>query len=315
MAYGGSVERYYWREIDKTYWEMISKWLAEKRIPIENSLLFESKFSEEAKLMKREAKRIWQKRHEEAPLYVINEPTETAFLSEVKVPERHLTAKYVQAQENGKKIGKWTSQVGTPCSIEEVVADWYKAKGFSVKKCESKLISVLVGTFCSSIILEPRTGTSYRLPANIAIDFGSEEFSKRKSEDFGKLISTLEHAEGLERLFEELLQPSADLRHYLWVSDDEAVELGRVAIRAMPQSMIIKCIKWGFQHFWERRPGWPDLFVFKDRSFLFVEVKSALARHHDKLSLAQMNWFRWALEANVPCEIVRLREECENARD
>jgi len=68
MAYGGSVERYYWREIDKTYWEMISKWLAEKRIPIENSLLFESKFSEEAKLMKREAKRIWQKRHEEAPL-------------------------------------------------------------------------------------------------------------------------------------------------------------------------------------------------------------------------------------------------------
>ena len=54
----------------------------------------------------------------------------------------------------------------------------------------------------------------------------------------------------------------------------------------------------------------PDLFVFKDKDFLFVEVKSGLARYHDKLSLAQMNWFRWAVEeANMPCEIVRLQED------
>lgn len=316
--YGGKVERYYWREIYKTYLTMVLEWLAEKNLQTKDILEFEySRFPTEAKLMKKEANRIWQKRHKEEPRYVfVNEPTETDFLSEVKVPERYLTAKYVQVQENGKNIRKWINQMGKPCSIEEVVADWYRDRGFSVKRCEGALISVLVGTFCASIILEPITPTRFKRPANVADDFGSREFSKRKSEGFGKLISTLEHAEGLEKLFEELLSSSWDLRRYLWSghNDDEAVDLGRMAIRTMPQSLIIKCIEWGFQHFWDRRPGWPDLFVSKDKDFLFVEVKSALPRHHDKLSLAQMNWFRWAVEeANMPCEIVRLQEDSGNA--
>jgi len=319
--YGGLVERYYWREIYKTYLTMVLEWLAEKDLQTKDILEFEySRFPTEAKLMKKEANRIWQKRHKEEPRYVfVNEPTETDFLSEVKVPERYLTAKYVQVQENGKNIGKWINQMGKPCSIEEVVADWYRDRGFSVKRCEGALISVLVGTFCASIILEPITpGGRFKLPANVADDFGSEKFSRRKSEDFEKLISTLDRTDGLEKSFEELLWPSANLWGYLWSGHDsvEMADLGRMAIKTMPQSLIIECIKWGFQHFWARRAGWPDLFVSKDKDFLFVEVKSTLARHHDKLSLDQMNWFRWAVEeVNMPCEIVRLQKDGGSARE
>ena len=69
------------------------------------------------------------------------------------------------------------------------------------------------------------------------------------------------------------MNPSGELRNYLGVDDNEVVELGRIAIRTMPQSLILKSIIWGFQYFWGRRAGWPDLFVYNGKSFLFVEVK------------------------------------------
>ncbi len=93
---------------------------------------------------------------------------------------------------------------------------------------------------------------------------------------------------------------------YLGVDDDEAIELGHIAIKIIPQEMLLKFITWGFEYFWDRRAGWPDLFVFKDKIFFFVEVRGPT----DKISLNQMKWFRWAVkEANICCEIIRVQED------
>jgi len=109
----------------------------------------------------------------------------------------------------------------------------------------------------------------------------------------------------LKASFEELLDASKTLRDYLWVNDDEAVELGRIALKVMPQSLVLKCIDWTVRDFWNRQPGWPDLFVFRTNDYRFVEVKTP----HDRLSQEQMTWFKWAIEeAAIPCEIFRLRK-------
>jgi hypothetical protein len=89
-AYGGKVERYYWREIDKSYLKMVFEWLAEKDILIKDIFGFESRFPGQAKNMKKEAKMFWQKRHKEEPKYFIDEQNEANFLSEIKVPELFL---------------------------------------------------------------------------------------------------------------------------------------------------------------------------------------------------------------------------------
>jgi len=39
-------------------------------------------------------------------------------------------------------------------------------------------------------------------------------------------------------------------------------------------------------NYWKNFCGWPDLLVFDDKSFFFVEVKS----RNDKLSEDQKNW-------------------------
>jgi len=306
-TYGGKIGRYYWREIEKTYLIIAYGWLKDRNMRVKDIFEFEHRFPKEAKSIKKDAKRIWQKNHKDVPKYDLKELTEAEFLSKVSVPQQYLTARYSPIQNANQKIGKWINQNGHPSTAEDIVAEWYRTKGFSVKRCEGSLISVLVGTLCISVIQDtedPRR--QIRIGYSGPEDFGTQEYFKRRSEAFDHLMTNLRGADGLEVLYKELLSQSISFRKYLGVDNEEAVELGLVAIRNMSQSLILKCIEWAIKGFWYRRSGWPDLFIFNDNTFCFVEVKSP----KDELSLDQMNWFRWAIEeANIPCEIVRLQQK------
>ncbi len=318
----GKVERYYWREIYKTYLESVRSYLAEQEIVVEDIIEFEGKFSKIAKLMKKEARKVWQVHHKNAPKYDLKEQTEAAFLSKVKVPQKFVDSEYVQLRKGKQKIGKWVGKNGIPLSPEDVAMEFYEKEGFSVKRCERKLISILVGTFCFSVIqdtTDPRiricvrsstkgwTMTKRNTPLIqflLPEDFGSKEYFERRSVSFNSLLEKLKKTD-IAKLFEELLVPSESLRDYLWVNDDEAVELGRTALRVMPHTLVLKCVDWAIRNFWGSQTGWADLFVFNYNEFKFVEVKSP----NDELSLEQMNWFKWAIEeAGIPCEIIRLKK-------
>jgi hypothetical protein len=59
----GKVERYYWREIHRTYLEIARSWMAEHNIVIKDVLELASRFPGEIKTFKKEAKKQWQQRH------------------------------------------------------------------------------------------------------------------------------------------------------------------------------------------------------------------------------------------------------------
>jgi hypothetical protein len=118
-------------------------------------------------------------------------------------------------------------------------------------------------------------------------------------------MEALKTHESLPSLYEDLMAESEGLRDYLWVNDERAVELARVALRVMPQDDVVACIDWAIRDFWQRQPGWPDLFVLRGNDFRFVEVKSP----NDELSQEQMRWFEWAIKtAHLPCEICRVKK-------
>jgi hypothetical protein len=118
-------------------------------------------------------------------------------------------------------------------------------------------------------------------------------------------MEALKTHESLPSLYEDLMAESEGLRDYLWVNDERAVELARVALRVMPPDDVVACIDWAIRDFWQRQPGWPDLFVLRGNDFRFVEVKSP----NDELSQEQMRWFEWAIKtAHLPCEICRVKK-------
>jgi Holliday junction resolvase-like predicted endonuclease len=320
----GKVARYYWREIFKTYCEYVLNWLQQNSGQVKDINEFKSKHPDIAREFKKKAKKYWQMIHDQSPKYDLKEQTEAEFLSQVRIPLIKIGADYRQIEKNGKLIGKWINQSGELTSVEEIAAEWYRSKGYTVLTCERKFISAWVGTFLALPIQDPsdvcvrptfRNSTKgwtrhNRNTGLISIplpeDFGSAEYYKRREVAIQASIQRMRATGNLQILFDELLDNSESLRDYLWVNDDEAVKVARIVLSVLPKKTVVDVVEWAIQDFWHRQPGWPDLFAYKGNDFIFVEVKSP----HDELSQEQMNWFQWAIEqAHLPCEICRVKKK------
>jgi hypothetical protein len=316
----GKVERFYWREIFKTYCELLLEYYGHN-FEFRDITEHDFAFPDVKKNLWQKSKNLWQNIHRTKPKHNTKERTCAELLVETPMVVREISAPYRQIERDGQKIGKWIDPYGNLVSVEELVMTWYKNQGFNVLKCERKLISVWVGTFLG-VAIQDRSDPKTRLvmrgstrgwtninrnTPNISFylpeDFGSANYYLRRREVIDSWSVRME-ASPLTALYDVLLRETEFIRDYLWVADDDAVNLGRKALEILPKEVIVKSVKWAISDFWNRQSGWPDLLVFNNNEFRFSEVKSP----HDKLSQDQMNWFEWALiEGEIPCELVRVK--------
>ena len=318
----GKVERFYWREIFKMECEFALNWLREQGETVQDITEFQSRFPVVSKEIRNKAKQHWQKIHNENQKYSLTERTEAGFLSNIDVPTIEVGALYVQVEKGNQRIGKWVSPKGRQVSAEGFAEEWYEEQSFRALQCERTLISAWVGTFLVNVVQDPsdprqqecmRNSTqgwrsdrrdtpliSFLLPQ----DFGSSAYFERRRDKFESAIEQLRKATNLMDLFAQLLKPSVLLRDYLWVNEDKAIETAREALSIIPKEKVVDSIHWAIQDFWARQPGWPDLLIYRNSEYRFVEVKTP----HDRLSQKQMDWFEWAISnAQIPCELFRIK--------
>lgn len=318
----GKIQRYYWREITKTYYENVLAWARPLGIAIENIMRIEADYPEETKQLKKKARRVWQQRHKEAPKYDTSERTPAQFLAEVPVPEIEVEAEYVREERGGAVVGKWRLSPTETGSAEDVAAMYYQSLGCDVYRCERKLISMLVSVLLWPVIQDPEDPCAQTVMRGSTVgwrpdvqtplihfllprDFASGAYYERREAEFEARFAVLEEANDLEAIFESCLGGAETLRDYLWVAEHDAEELARAALSSIPRDVILSMVKWAIRDFWNRQPGWPDLLVLGQDEYRFSEVKSP----NDKLSLDQMRWFEWALverENALSCEICRV---------
>jgi hypothetical protein len=317
----GKVERYYWREIFKTYCELLLDHYGTER-PFRDVTVHDEKFPEIAKRFRQRAKDHWKEEHHIRPLYDTRERTESQFLSVVSVPERVIEAPYRLAEKNGQKIGRWVDNSGSQVSAETLTAKTYEDQGFEVLRCERRLITVWVGTFLGLPIQDPNdpdtqvcmrhstkgwTSQNRDTPLiwfNLPKNFGSAAYFESRRSALISWLDGMRASENLIVLYDQLIQETEPIRDYLWAAEEDTIRLGRKALEIIPKSIVIGSIDWAIRDFWNRQVGWPDFLILGEGQYRFSEVKSP----NDKLSQDQMNWFEWAIRcASVPCEIVRVK--------
>lgn len=316
----GKVERFYWREITKTYYQLLLDHYGNE-FPFKSIVEHDAQCPDETRELQTQAKQIWQQRHKVNPKYDTRERTQAEFLAAVSVPVREIAAPYQQIERAGQQVGKWLTDSGELLSAEELVADWYRDQGYEVLRCERKLVSIWVATFLGAAILDPadpnsatvmRHSTLGWTPAsrdtpmitfNLPEDFGALGYYERRRQVVDSWLIGMRTAQDLTVLYDALLNDTVLIRDYLWVVDDVAVQLGRRALQIVPKQHVVAAVEWTIKDFWSRQPGWPDLLISTKDGFRFSEVKSP----HDRLSQDQMNWFEWAVGASIPCELVRVK--------
>jgi hypothetical protein len=317
------IERFYWREITKTFHGLARDWLRDHGETVSSVLDFGSRFPEVSKELRKEARRYWQQRHKTDPKYDLSEPTQQELHSDLEIPEVVVFAPYQKMARGEQSVGKWDDGAGELVSAERIAARFYKAQGWEVYECERRLISTLYATFCFPVVQDPtdpelqigyrnstRGWTSEKPNTGlIAIplpkDFGLPHHFDRRQAEYERLLEDLAEA-SLREVFEANLAAGENLRDYLWVNEDHAVHLARHALQVIPHDAILRWLRWVAGDFWHRQPGWPDLLLLREGAFRFSEVKTP----NDALSQEQIRWFRWACgEEQVPCEICRVRKE------
>jgi VRR-NUC domain-containing protein len=188
-----------------------------------------------------------------------------------------------------------------PCNVEEYACRHFRSLEYSAVIVENSPIHVLFGVYMSPVIQDPADPHSQivgfgdrhlfdagmpgkivwtRLPG----DFGKPEYGVRRAEAIKKHLSAVicEPLE-LQRLFDQWLGPSEDLRQYLWAHRNEQIQVARQLINILPSVALIEMLRYLIEDYWGRRAGWPDLLVYRDNEFFFAEVKSA----GDKLGKSQ----------------------------
>lgn len=293
------LKRYYWREIAFRKMELLAEWSdAKQREKDEMVRTDETRLEQRAE---EQALTEIKALHASTPKYKYSEESQEETLRRCGVDIINLDGTYLRGAAD-RKVQLLDGE--TTVSPEEFASGYFQRLGYSVLFLESRPFHVLFGTFMWLLIQDPGDALN-RLAGFgdrrafekgergqliwtfLPQDFGTRGYAKRRATSIdGHFAPDMNKREELQWLFEYWLEPSENLRQYLWAHRDEDVEKARRLIEVLPAPFITSLLRYLVDDYWGRYLGWPDLLAYRASDFLFVEVKSS----GDKLSDYQKRW-------------------------
>lgn len=292
------IKRYYWREIAFEKIKKFEKFVIENNYSdwIRASIYHPKEYNVIEKEVVEEIKQL----HKISPKYKYNEESQEALINKYKLEVIKLSGEHV-------KFGKSVLIIKDDQSLspEEFAVSYFNELGYKTIFCESVPFHVLFGVFTWVLIQGPGDtknkfigfgnrdafAQGFKVPmwSSLPQDFGTKGYFLRRKKRI------LLHIDSLASSTEELLQTfsmwetgSIPLRQYLWANRKEDVERARNILKILPAEVVKKILQYLIENYWQRYLGWPDLLVYNDSGYFFVEVKSS----KDKLSEDQKNWIR-----------------------
>ncbi|MGB6228958.1 MAG: VRR-NUC domain-containing protein [Litorimonas sp.] len=296
-TYGNSskVKRYYWRELHFARYEKILELIGEDADQF-------SLTKKEQETVERAALEEIKALHKTSPKYVFSDKSQADVLRDNNVDILRVAAPHIRVE--GQRRIK-IAEGETLLSPEEFAAHHYQLAGFQTLELESVPFHVLFGTFTWLLIQDYKDEkvrmvsfgrrdafdthkTQEQIFTHLPSDFGQPSYGIRRKVEIDEFFERdlFPERESLLWLFDYWLSHSEHFRQYLWAHREDDIETARRLIEILPPLTIVRILRYLVDDYWKRYTGWPDLLLFKDDEFRFVEVKSS----NDKLSGDQKSW-------------------------
>ncbi|MEM7203920.1 MAG: VRR-NUC domain-containing protein [Planctomycetota bacterium] len=289
------IRRYYWREID---FEVMRRCHAETG----DADLANLGPPELRKRIEREVVAEIKQEHESNPKYTFESTTQADIIRDYSVEVERIDAAFAPKQE-GKKAAILDGS--EECSAEEFASRHFRREGWESLRLESAPFHVIFGVYFWTVIQDPAdercrmvqfgSRTDYEgEKKGVAIttwlpeDFGTPGYPTRRSEAIDELFDRFIMPDTVDYLFEEWLEPSQNLREYLWAHRVEDVERAQKLVEILPPEVTIRILRYLVADYWRNYVGWPDLLLHRGDDYFFAEVKAS----RDKLSDEQKSWIR-----------------------
>ena len=188
-------------------------------------------------------------------------------------------------------------------NVEMGVIQYFKDLGYAAHFTENHLWKNLLGLITWELIFdEKQTGMHHPFqwaPSH----YLTEVFTKGKEKEFeekiallGSIESFMKHASHIIAIHEGELNPLID-----WYTLD--VQLIREFLTRVPCLGLSNVLRYLWTHLSTHAKGFPDLFIFNDSEYQFVEVKSP----NDHLSAIQYFWNDYLKKSGIETEIYRVK--------
>lgn len=302
------IKRYYWREISVEEFRRFSEELGVTDIA---SL---QQHPERTRIEK-EVLTHFKRLHAENPKYVYSERSQSEVLANCETEIVELAAPYDDNPTKGAVIKTPAGAI----SVEAFVTEHFQNQGLNVLNLESRPFHVLFGALmgqvvcdrsdpnCRTVSFGSRTAfatetPSYPIYETMPSDFGTSGYSDRRRSQLDKRISDLRNG----CLGEQLalgLDDNANFLEYLWAHDRDDQETAQRLVEILAPEILLACLAYLAQNYWGHFSGWPDLLIWSESEWFFVEVKSS----KDKLSDDQKRWVTDNYETlRLPFKLVKV---------
>jgi hypothetical protein len=228
-------------------------------------------------------------------------PKETHFFEDFILKQN--SKKHIKAVTQSLKLSptilidiKWKG------NVELGVIDYFENMGYSAHFTENHLWKNVLGILCWDLVFDENQTGIHHLFQWAPSHYSSEGFTVGKEKDFEEkmgLLASLDlffaHALHIKENHEGKLNPLID-----WYTLD--IELIRELVLRVPQESLAFVLRYLWTHLSTHAKGFPDLFVFKDSEYQFIEVKSPT----DHLSAIQYFWHDFLIKTGIKFELYRV---------
>jgi len=187
-------------------------------------------------------------------------------------------------------------------NVEMGVMHYFENLGYSAHFTENHLWKNILGILCWDLVFDEKQSGIHHPFQWAPSHYSSEGFTLGKEKDFeekmgllASIDSLMAHALHIKENHEGKLNPLID-----WYTLD--IELIRELVHRVPQESLAHVLRYLWTHLSTHAKGFPDLFVFKDSEYQFIEVKSPT----DHLSAIQYFWHDFLIKSSIKFELYRV---------
>jgi hypothetical protein len=189
--------------------------------------------------------------------------------------------------------------------VEEVVCDWFAARGSDAIYVENSLLSGLFGLAFWDVIFAPIKGAFYHPFQRGPADLFDPEFNHLRKGLIEKRFTELHRQEKLSSIVLETFQKKYSIANYFvnWPMLSE--DLISRFLGVVTNDSLLMVFRRLLSDPRNNRSGFPDLIVFEKDGYKLVEVKGP----GDRLQENQLRWLRHFSTIGIPAEVAYISFE------
>lgn len=191
--------------------------------------------------------------------------------------------------------------------VEQGVLDYYGEQGWQGMHSENYVWRGLFGLFFWDVLFESDTQSIHNPFQRIPSDLYYPEFFEKREQRFMDRVALLQDPVKAQELVVDNFEQKTGINTPFIYWDPSLIEGILLYFQHIDGELIGKVLLEIARNVRENMKGLPDLFVYKDGEYQFIEVKSP----NDSLSAQQLHWLHFFEEIGVNASVMRVKWEEE----